>query len=473
MAILFVKGNKLILEENEYELSDLFTDELYLFGNENINEYNSKLTIINEVYLNHIQQFQAVNLFLKENRIELIKLKNPERFLLSIIIDAARYSEVRIIDIPKKFKFKKKLASHINILESMLFLLWQIIIRPKSDSIVIQSKKISIIRTAAAKKKLANMQDIDIKYENFDDKKTLYNCFSRSERLQWVVKAWMNSYHELKKYKSMVEKFVGTNSALDSYHSYSKRIIHSLLYEYMLENYFSENEGKTFYTGNNLDRFALIEEQLSKKYNIKIVCIPHGIEYGFKLPHCFVGDVFYATSEEAARHLNFIYDTDKFISDLDISKKMFKVDGNSNKERRIVFFTEPREVNVNLKIINEILPLMEKNKMKLSIKLHPKDHRRDYAEYEKQAYFIEEFTEAVTQNICFARKSTALLEAVYNDSKAGAILINQKDKAIFNTFPSLKDKKIKVFYSILDLFEWLKIEWNNDKVEWKRTGTKF
>jgi hypothetical protein len=102
---------------------------------------------------------------------------------------------------------------------------------------------------------------------------------------------------------------------------------------------------------------------------------------------------------------------------------------------------------------------MEKKQMQLSIKLHPKDKKSDYEKYESRVNFIEDFNDAVSRNICFSRKSTTLLEAVYNGSVSGAILINAKDIAVFNTFPSLQDEKIKVFNSTSDLFKWLKSEY--------------
>ncbi len=263
----------------------------------------------------------------------------------------------------------------------------------------------------------------------------------------------------------MIQVNIGVNSAIDAHLYYSKRVVHTLMYSYMLDDYFCANEGSTFYTGNNLDRFAILEEQIAKKYNIKTVCIPHGVEYGFKLPHCFTCDVFYTTSVQAAKHLNALYNEVKFTYNEKIASQMFVVPykrNNQMKRRSIVFFTEPREVYVNIKIIDELLPRLQNEKMQLSIKLHPKDLKSDYEKYKGRVIFIENFNDAVSKNICFARKSTTLIEAVYNESVAGAILINQKDTAVFKTLPSLQDEKIKEFYSTLDLFEWIKKEFNNE-----------
>jgi hypothetical protein len=79
--------------------------------------------------------------------------------------------------------------------------------------------------------------------------------------------------------------------------------------------------------------------------------------------------------------------------------------------------------------------------------------------FDKKIKFIDEFKEAICSNICFSRKSTILLEAIYNNSQAAAILTNNKDRIIFNTFPSLKDDKINVFYDKDELFNWLMKEY--------------
>jgi predicted nucleic acid-binding protein len=457
---LLVKQNNLIYRDENYGLNDLFTDELYRFSDENITKYCSHLCIINEVYLNRVQPVQALILFVKKKQVEMIKLEDADEVLLPMIIDAARICDIKITGVPALFKLERKMTAHLKLIESMIYLLWQMLIRPQSKSLDTRYEKISVIRTPAAKKKMAFLHDVYIIYENFDDKNTLYNYFSRRKRIRWVLKAWVHSYSEIKQYKKMINEFVGLYSALDATDYYSERIIHTLLYGYLLDSYFSLKKANTlFYTGNNLDRFAIMEEQLAHKYNIKTVCIPHGLEYGFKLPHCFTGDLFHTTSARAAGHLNALYSTDKFVYDTDIAQSMFAVKKANVKEISIVFFTEPREVYVNIKIIDELLPLMEKQAMRLSIKLHPKDKKVDYEKYGTQINIIEDFNEAISNNICFSRKSTTLLEAVYNGSKAAAILINSKDKAVFNTFPSLQDEKINVFYSTMDLFNWLNIEY--------------
>jgi hypothetical protein len=327
---------------------------------------------------------------------------------------------------------------------------------PHKSEVSSNKEKISLIRTPASKNKLSFLNDIDFRYEDFNDKNSIYNCFSKHKRIYWVIKSWIISYKEMKNYSNYIQNIIGPFSSANAYKYYGKRVVHTLLYSIILDAFFANNQGKKFYTGNNLDRFALIEEITSIRHTIDTVCIPHGLEYGFRLPHCFVGDKFYTTSINASLHLNKLYDTKKFIYSQDIAKNMFSVNGENKKsERDIVFFTEPREVEVNFKIIEELITLLNSKKLQLFIKLHPKDKKLDYERYSEDIKFIDDFNASVTENICISRKSTTLLEAVYNNSDAAAILINKKDKVIFSTFPSLQDKSIKTFNSVDKLFEWI------------------
>ena len=100
-------------------------------------------------------------------------------------------------------------------------------------------------------------------------------------------------------------------------------------------------------------------------------------------------------------------------------------------------------------IIQEIIPLLQAKNIKLYLKLHPDDKKSDYDQYHLD--YLTDYNDAIIGNICFARKSTVLLEALYNHSIPLAILINSKDMSIYSTFPSLNQDKIKVTYSVSDL----------------------
>lgn len=120
----------------------------------------------------------------------------------------------------------------------------------------------------------------------------------------------------------------------------------------------------------------------------------------------------------------------------------------------IIFFTEPREVNVNLDIVNGLLPKMKERGWTLYLKLHPGDNKSNYEGLDVE--YITDYDLSMTGNICISRKSTILIEAIYNNSLPVAIITNPKDQNIFNTIPSLNAKEIVKAYSVEELFDVIK-----------------
>ncbi|WP_100401596.1 hypothetical protein [Bacillus sp. FJAT-42315] len=238
------------------------------------------------------------------------------------------------------------------------------------------------------------------------------------------------------------------------FYYYSTRVPHSVLYEFILDCLLSSGNVTEFYSGNNLDRYGLIEEKICKKNNVKFINIPHGIEYGFSLPHMFVGDVFYAYSEVGAAYLNELYDTDKFLFSENVTRRIMSKN-HKKLTRDVVFFTEASGIELNQKIISEIERIVLDKNIQFYVKLHPRDRRENYSNLNIK--FIEDFDQAITNNICLARKSTVLLEAMYNDSKSLAILLNESDIFEFNQFPSLQDPKITKIYKFEELEHILKV----------------
>ena len=321
--------------------------------------------------------------------------------------------------------------------------------------------KFILTRTKASEKKFHNF-DYPKETEDFKNIDSIYSKYSLRKRLFWVIKSFLDSLSHLKIIEKNIRKNIGRNCVESAFSYYGNRLVHTLLYEKIINSYFNQYKNHTFYTGNNLDRFSVVEEKIAKKYNLKIVCVPHGLEYGFKFPKGFSGDIFFSTTKKAATYLNQMYSTDKFIFDRIIAEKMFKVKSfNKTCDRKIIFFTEPREISVNVNILNELIPLLDKVGLRLSLKLHPKDKLKNYSSFDVD--LIDSIEEALINNICFARKSTTLIECIYNNSKAAAILTNSKDICLFHAFPSLQNKEIHVATNVSELFIWIKI--NIDRYE--------
>ena len=128
-------------------------------------------------------------------------------------------------------------------------------------------------------------------------------------------------------------------------HFYARRIAHKCNFEVYLNALMKNGQIKTYYTGNKEDRFALLEKRLCEKYKIPCVCIPHGLEYAYKMPRGLVGGDFYCTSANAKNYLAKLYKGQSitFHFDEKIAEKMFARNIKNNKKRNIVFFPESRE----------------------------------------------------------------------------------------------------------------------------------
>ena len=464
-----VYKNHIIIEEEEKKvlLEDLFTNELYSNLSIIADRFIGNIDEINEIYINRIIPMYAYYYFINRYKIQDIRFIGTEKKVKSYFRDA--------LEMNQKLARKgvlRKIRTLVNILLGYLtilltyFYLFIISFLTRKNTKKESCETMAIVRTVSAKAKINKVDNIRvIDANNFGSE--FYGkipIISRQKLLFQSLKYSVKGLYEIYKYGNNSLGYFGT-LCLVSY--YSKRILHKEYYGQTLKKILQIYCVKEFITGNNLDRFALVEESVSSALGIKLICIPHGIEYGFKLPHCFIGDIFYATSDYSRKFLNELYSTKKFIYNRDVVFKMFEVKNNelTEGESKIVFFTEPRDVQVNKKIIEDLIHSLSKNSIKLYLKLHPKDIKKNYNIFLNDIIIIEEYNVAISNNICISRKSTILIEALYNSSIPVSILINEKDTAMFNLFPSFKTDSIKVFKSTKKLIEWLIIKKKGDQNE--------
>lgn len=322
------------------------------------------------------------------------------------------------------------------------------------------NKKIAIARVPRTKNKISKVHkeiqfvEDDIKNRDF----TIFRIGSRLDRLTFLV----NSYIKLSIIDYRRIKYILTNKQLTPFASKVflkcvKRIPHTVVYGQAIEHIMINYKLPIIYTGQMYDRFALVEEELSKKYNKKLICIPHGIETTEEMPVGYIGDVFYCSSPEMARKLNNLYGTSKFIFDNDITRKMYRIkekcrEVKCKKKIRVVFFTQPIYIELTEKIILSIARHLELKQMKLYIKVHPNEDPSDYSV--ENTEMINDFEEAIIENLCISLSSTVLLEAIYNDSISISIihLINNTMK-LTGRFEFLKDRRILKPKDEIDILE--------------------
>ena len=452
MNILVVKDRMLSWNEKRLLVDDLYTKEYYKYSSKYVDSFYNDTYAVNEIFDNVYQDYLALKMFLEENEIDVIDLKDANEDICFYFADLAKQKGIRI---KNARLIARKLRNQIDFsmtkLASLGYFLYLMANITYTREEIEPHKEFSVIRAKSSAGKIKRFDNIHKEYEYPFNKQTIYRLFPLCKKWKWVLQAYFRSFRVLREYKRFYQNLSGKWSILALNNFYKRRIVHAELYKLMLDDYFSHFHGCDFYTGNNLCRFSVIEDQLAKKHGLKSYNIPHGIEYGFKYPKGFSSDVFYANTQYTADWLNKLYNTDKYVFDEEVTTKMFRLDNVKPHEKHVVYFSEPREVEVNIQIVTELIPLLKEKGITLYLKLHPGDIKSNYDKLD--APQLTDYTEAMVGNVCIARKSTCLLEAIYNNSTPIAIITNPKDQTIFDLFPSLNTEKIIKTYNVKELFE--------------------
>lgn len=451
MNKLIIDGKTLRLGNNECPIEDMFSEEFYDFSNKRADYYKTDLFCVNELFAQLVQKYLALDYFITKNSVGAIDISKAEDGYKLYAIDIAQKRGLKLIGSKLGIKTKILTEAFFVRLASFLYLEYLMAKLPASGEQIKQTSEFAVHRAKSAIQKFRPFTEIPKEIENPYQKDSIYRLFPRLKRMGWVLKSYFKTGSIDRQIKRFYNEKVGEYSSLQAISFYQKRIVHTLLYESLLDAYFEHFKGSTFYTGNNLCRFSVIEDNMAQKYGIKSVNYPHGLEYGYKYPRGFSSDVFYANSEFAAKELNKLYNTNKYVFDESITGRMFELKGVPAHEKHVVFFTEQQEYHVNKAILNELHPLLKHEGVEILVKLHPGDSKDHYSGCDFK--YITDYGEAMTNNICIARKSTVLLEAVYNNSTAIAIITTTKDKSVFDTFPSLQSEKIIKTYNVQDLYK--------------------
>lgn len=459
-------NDRIIVNGDSIRLDDLSGVEAFQYTDTLAEKYYTSGIFDNELFLYFIQSYLILERYIIDQALESVDVSNADSRLNLFLSDIAKRHDIPLRNASGLSSLLIDTRAYLDLWASFGVLVLMVIRIPFKSGISVQ-KEFSIVRSPQTKRRIEAL-DIDFIYEDPFDKTSIYSRFKRTKRLTWTFNALKAALKAMRELVAGAKEHMGSGSSSLVRQFYGRRLVHTFLYENMVGEVFSDKGGSIFYTGNNLDRFGLIEENLCRELRLKLVVLPHGLEYGFKMPKGFTGDIFYTTSKLAAERLNALYGVDKFIFDQKKFDLFFRNKPLTINEAapRLIFFTEPREVEVNLRILDELLPLLQEKGVELFLKLHPKDSHGTYASYDVS--FIDDTKEALAHNVCFARKSTTLLEAVANGSSAAAIIVNPRDKAIFNTFISLQIREIEQCFSINSLRDWAMVELNAKKLETSR-----
>ncbi len=449
-------GNKLFYKGDTVSVDELYTEEFNNYSDSQASGFYNETYLVNELYQYKIRDYLAIKFFINKNEIGYVDARKATPDIRYYVKHIAEAHSIQC-DVGSLFfiAIKSNLFFYLNQLLSAIYLAYLMLRIPYDKTAQPAFNSFTILRSKAGTQKMRNFSFINKEKEDIKDKSSVYRLFRRRERVIWVCRAYLNSFKSLRLIKAAYAPLLGNYFIYSIKDYYRERIVHTELFNILINQYFSNLQGRDYYTANNLDRMSVIEEITAKKYHIKTYNIPHGIEYGFKFPKGFSCDVFYAYTQYTADYLNALYNTRKYVFDQSIIEKMLKLDSTNEKHQQyIIFFTEPREINVNIDIISSLKEKMDKQGWTLFLKLHPTDKKSNYDSL--GCPYITDYTTALTGNICISRKSTILLEAIYNDSIPIAIITNDKDASIFKTFPSLNSEKIIKKYNVEDLFDTIK-----------------
>jgi len=429
-----------------------------------LKEVNDKVDNISERndYINELFLYFIIPLYEKVYQLKYAGKQN----LKSLQLEQWLYFALRRVT-RKKVSSLELLSSYIKaslsliyiLLVSLLYILAlpaYILVSFKSEIRHVRSESIAVIRSTATYSKIAFLEKEGVLFffDSFAFKEeqkrlSLYSApiFVRLTGL--IVIPWLG----LKDFITLfltARKYLGFLSSVKVLAHYKKRIAHKVSFEFYLNYLLRHLKPKRFYTGNKEDRFALIENRLCEANYIKCICMPHGLEYAFRMPAGLVGDIFYCNSQNAKDYLSELYKYSKthFFFDMNIVEKMLSKNVVNEEEKKVVFFPESREPEKNLSIIK----FLKESNINFYLKLHAKDNIENYRPFVDKSFLIDDFTTGITNSITLARKSTILLEAIYNHSIPIAVLVDEKDRAYVEfMFPSLEDEKILKVYSFDEL----------------------
>lgn len=461
MRECIIVGNRICYNGITVTVDALYDEAFNRYSDSCAPNYYNDSYVVNELFQYRIRDYLAIEFFLTEHAIESVDARKATFEIKLFVRDIARKKDIRCSSGLLVWEKTRSVFSYaLYHFASFLYLQFLMIRIPHKRFQGPQESSFSVLRSKAGAQKMRKFVFIYKETENPGDKSSVYRYFGRGTRLFWVIKAYFSSFRTIRAINDAYAPLVGREFRYTVKDYYRSRIVHTELFTILMRHYFSYFRGSNYYTANNLDRFSVIEERVAASYHIKTFNIPHGIEYGFKFPKGFSCDVFYAYSEYSAGYLNQLYNTNKFVYDESVVERMLKLDAQGESHPQyVVFFTEPREVNVNLDIVSALKPLMDKHGWTLYLKLHPTDKKSNYDSL--GCPYITDYTASLTGNICISRKSTILLEAIYNNSIPIAIITNEKDASIFKTFPSLNSDKIIKRYNVEDLFQTI-LELKND-----------
>ncbi len=453
--IVYINEKTINFNDNKIKFSELFTSEFYHYVNNSTDElYHFGTPADNVIFCYHVLPLLSLYYFLYNNKIEEIIVGSVDEADSYRIVNVAKMLNISC-NITEKYGLELLVhfKNYLTIIGTMIYLLIFEAFVKYDEEIVPKGEKLFLIRQTSAKEKIRTKANDFVLEESSIGKGTFYQVHPYRKRATMIFKSFFQSikmYHRLKnefRIKKLREMGIPVLTFL------SIRLVHINLWGNLIEIILSKYPDiHTVITGAYLDSYSQVEQNVVKKYNCKLIVVPHGLEDEIRYPSGLTGDLFYATSLTAERKLNELYCTNKFIYNRNMLISMYKKEF-LNVKRRFVYFTTGSNDDVDVKITMHIAHLLKLNEEKLYLKFKPKTDLTPFSALDNTAV-INSISEAICGNVCISRGSAVLVEALYNNSVSIQIILPEDGVMRAQIIPSLADDKILHFYSLEEFDTW-------------------
>lgn len=296
----------------------------------------------------------------------------------------------------------------------------------------------------------------DIKRRDF----ALYRIGRRRDRFFFLFGYCFKQCRKERKQISYILKQMGIESGKRRELSkfLDRRIAHACYFKWAIDMLLRQIEAKEVYVSYTHDRFALITEEICKKNNIYLTCIPHGEIENTKLPRRYPGDRVYLLNERLVRSFNNAYKTTAYVYDHNLLKRIYTLGKKNAKNGKVVYLMMPHFlVNEQLLYVSRIAKYLKERSIKLFVKQHP-IHKYDITGCDNVEEVVS-LEEAVCGNMCIGFFTTALIDAIFNDSRSISILrlldddiLYQKNKDVFEGCGVLCVRSDEELFSQIDQY---------------------
>jgi len=459
MNIVYIRGKNIVYNGNSVNFSALFSREFYNYANSHVKRYMFGTPSDNIIYYYHVLPMLSFYYYFQKNKIDQIIVRKTSKEDYLRIYNAAKLLKIKWDGDRKHLFFHShRMKNTIVITGTALYL---IILeafvrykeRPKTGN-----ANLCLIRTNVTKGKINLEGNTDYLEETKIGKGSFYQCIPYKKRISAILHAWRNAISTYKGLEKNFRKKKLIFMAVPVQDFLAIRLVHIYFWGELLGIILKDNPNvQSVITGAYLDSYSQIEQRITSENGRKLIVIPHGLEDRILYPRGLAGDLFYSTSSYARDILNSLYHSDKFVYNEQMVASMYRKKDHQKKDKnttKFVYFTSGTNDEIDIEISSHIAGTLAQHGKTLYLKCKP-GYKNDTFRKMKNTKEIVSITDALCGNICMARGSAVLVEALYNGSVSIQILLPEDGIMRNQMIPSLESEKIMHFLKLDDIDRWI------------------